>query len=161
MEIVDMEFELTHPDAVVPYRGRNGDAGLDVFPAFDYDYMEIPPGETKLIPTGLKSAFPEGFGVLLQERGSIGSKGIALRAGVVDANYRGEWFVALQNNNDKPVLIAKYPEDFPEDEAIILEYGNAIAQAVVIPVFDVQASVTDNINKYESERGEDCLGSSN
>jgi len=161
MKAIDFKFELAHEEAIIPYKDDYGNAGFDVYAAFDEDYIEIKPKETKLIPTGIKSSFSEEYFVSIQERGSVGSKGIATRAGVIDSNYRGEWFIALQNNNNKPVLIAKYPNDFPEEEAIILDYIDAIAQFVILPVFHLRQEIVDNIDQFESARGKNCLGSTN
>jgi len=153
-------FELVHEDAIVPYKKHYGDAGLDIYPAFDYDYIEILPQETELIPTGIKSAFSSDIVALLRERGSVGSKGIALRAGVIDSNYRGEWFIALQNNTNKTALIAKYPEDFSKNDAIILSYGNAIAQVIFQNLNHVVTKRIDDVSEFQSKRGEGALGSS-
>ena len=161
MKEVNIKFELCHDEAIVPYNGRYGDLGYDIYPAFDFDYIEISPYETKLIPTGIKSAISGDYGILFRDRGSLGSKGIAVRAGVLDSNYRGEWFVALQNMNDKPALIAKYPNDFDRKDAIVLDYANAIAQFIVVPAFMLKPEIVDDIDEFESERGSAKLGSSN
>ena len=89
-------FAKVKPSAKIPKK-RNEDAGYDIYACFDESYLVIDPGETKLIPTGIASAFDESKYIQLEERGSTGSKGIKRSAGVIDSGYRGEWFVALTN----------------------------------------------------------------
>lgn len=63
---------------------RVEDAGYDLYPCFEEDYLEIAPHETKLVPLGVASAFDSEFVMILKERGSTGTKGIAQRSGVID-----------------------------------------------------------------------------
>ena len=99
-------FAKIREDAIIPTR-EEYNAGLDIYPCFDEDYMIINPGETKLVPTGIASAIPINYYIQIHERGSSGSKGIKYSAGVIDSSYRGEWFLATTNANTKPILITK------------------------------------------------------
>lgn len=182
---VDVKFAKVRPDAIIPSK-RDEDMGFDIYACFDDDYLVIEPHETKLIPTGIASACDPGFGFLLFERGSTGSKGIARRCGVIDSGYRNEWFVGLTNTNDIPLIISKLDKcdlekkmctdmDAEDDEivwmivrdsltdAIIYPYSKAIVQALIIPVPKVnrQEITYDELKKIESERGMGALGSSN
>lgn len=159
---VSIKFAKVRPDAIIPSK-RDEDMGYDIYPCFDEDYILINPHETKLIPTGIASACDPGYGFLLFERGSTGSKGIARRCGVIDSGYRDEWFVGLTNTTNKELYISKVSkEDIvkkqveifeSEDEfgidldplmckliedavlnAIIYPYSKAIVQAIVTPV---------------------------
>ena len=96
---VNIKFAKVKPDAIIPSK-RDEDMGFDISACFDEDYMVIEPHETKLIPTGLASACDPEYGFLLKERGSTGSKGIALRCGVIDSGYRNEWFICLTNTTN-------------------------------------------------------------
>ena len=98
------------PDAIIPTKGDE-DAGYDIYPCFEEDYIVIPPHETKMIPTGIASAFSDDFVMVLKERGSTGTKGIAQRCGVLDSGYRNEWFVPITNTTDKTLLISKITEE--------------------------------------------------
>ncbi|MFW6029903.1 MAG: dUTP pyrophosphatase [Halanaerobiales bacterium] len=159
MEQVNIKFELCHEDAQVPTRGRYGDLGYDIYPAFDGEYLKIEPNSVELVPTGIKSAFPKEYGILFKDRGSTGAKNITTYAGVLDSNYRGEWFVAIHNSNDKPLVIAKYPDGFDND-VIVRDYNKAIAQFVIVPAYRMIYSVTDDIDEFASTRGSAKLGSS-
>ena len=156
----DLMFAKVHPEAIVPTKDDEN-AGYDIYACFDEDYMIIPAHTTKLIPTGIASALSEKYYLQVHERGSTGSKGMKYSAGVVDASYRGQIFVALSNVNSKDIIISKldkkelfdkhgvdefdgrairygdgefdyvYEEDYPYYEPIIYPYTKAIAQLVV------------------------------
>lgn len=187
-EVVEVKFAKVHPNAIIPSK-RDEDMGFDVYACFDEDYIVINPHETKLIPTGIASACDSGYGFLLFERGSTGSKGIARRCGVIDSGYRNEWFVGLTNTTDKTMFISKltkdelseldrkkYEEEAPTlyslfgspyeqfwNEAIVYPYSKAIVQALVVPVpkTEVTELSYDDLKEIKSERGMGALGSSN
>ena len=168
----EVKFCMLKSDAMIPTK-RLEDAGYDIYACFDEPYMVIDTGETKMIPTGIASAFNEKFVAVLKERGSTGTKGIGQRAGVIDSGYRGEWMVPLTNHNEWPMVIVKedgidefkkYTESLVWDyeDYIVYPYEKAIAQMLLLPV--PLAKITQ-INKSEleeinSERGSGKLGSS-
>ena len=71
-------------NAIIPTK-REEDAGYDLYPCFEEEYLEILPLHTKLVPLGVASAFDSDYVMLLKERGSTGTKGMAQRAGVIAA----------------------------------------------------------------------------
>ena len=189
-ETVDIKFAKVHPNAIIPSK-RDEDMGFDIYACFDEDYIMINPHETKLIPTGIASSCDSDYGFLLKERGSTGSKGIALRAGVIDSGYRNEWFVGLTNTTNNLLIISKVDvQDIIDNEtqkinykndnikkyldeklfidirvstALIYPYSKAIAQALVVPVpkTKVKEISYDELKEIKSERGMGALGSSN
>jgi dUTP pyrophosphatase len=150
--------------ATIPSK-RVEDGGYDLYPCFDEDYIIILPHKTKLIPTGLATAFDSKYVMVLRERGSTGAKGMALRSGVVDSGYRGEIFVGITNTNDFPIVILKNIEDKTWEKLhyIIYPYEKAIAQAFFIqpPIPEFKEISYDELQKISSERGIGKLGSSN
>lgn len=166
----NVKFAKVKPDAIIPSK-RDEDMGFDIYACFEEDFMVINPHETKLIPTGIASACDAEYGFVLRERGSTGSKGIALRCGVLDSGYRGEWFVGLSNTTNKVMFISKLSEYETYDkyygdimpESFVYPYSKAIAQALVIPVpkTEVEEISYDELKAIESERGAGALGSSN
>lgn len=128
--------------------------------------MYFAPHETRMVPTGLVSAFDKSYQVFIKERGSTGTKGIGQRAGVIDSGYRGEWLIPVTNHNDKPLLITKETRpstiDVLEDDYIVYPFSKAICQAAVVPVPPVRVEEVsvDEIRSIGSERGEGRLGSS-
>ena len=179
---VKIKFAKVRPDAIIPSK-RDEDMGFDIYACFDEDYIKIDPQETKLIPTGIASACDSGYGFLLFERGSTGSKGIARRCGVIDSGYRNEWFVVLTNTTNKTLFISKLNTDelvealvldkenpfdwkFADDEvlnSIVYPYSKAIVQALIVQVPDTEVNELsyDELKEIESERGMGALGSSN
>lgn len=102
----ELLWAKVRPDAIIPTK-RDEDAGYDIYPCFEEDYVIIPPHETKMIPTGIASAFSENYVAILKERGSTGTKGIAQRCGVIDSNFRGEWLCPITNVSSRDLIISK------------------------------------------------------
>ena len=169
-ETVKVKFAKVRPNAIIPSK-RDEDMGFDIYACFDEDCIAIYPHETKLIPTGIASSCDPDYGFVLRERGSTGSKGIALRAGVIDSGYRNEWFVGLTNTTNKLIFISKLSEEETYNKyyqdimptPFIYPYSKAIAQALVIPVpkTEIEELSYDELKAIESERGMGALGSSN
>lgn len=163
-------FAKVKPEAKIPNR-EIYNAGVDIYPCFSEDYMIIPPHETVLVPTGIASAIPENYYIQIYERGSTGSKGIKYSAGVIDSSYRGEWFLATTNTNNKPVLITKINIDELEpsiqnllkEAYIIYPYSKALFQGVVHCVhneIEREEISFDKLSQIPSFRGSGALGSS-
>lgn len=153
-----------HEDAVIPTK-RKEDAGYDIYPCFDDDRLIIQPQETKLVPTGIASAIGAGYYFQIEERGSVGSKGIKKSAGVIDSGFRGEWFIAITNTTKKTFIITRVKSDLEDskllEENIVMGYDKAIAQAVLHVVPDLPSKVVsfEELQTYTSERGAAMLGS--
>lgn len=162
-----VKFCMLHDDAVMPSK-RDEDAGWDIYPCFNSDWMRIRPHQTVMIPTGIASVFDSKYVMILKERGSTGTKGLGQRSGVIDSGYRGEWMIPITNHNNYDICIVKedYKDTFNEkmdtDDCLVYSYDKAICQAVLLPVPDVDV---EKISKEEleaavSERGTGKLGSS-
>lgn len=105
---MQIKFKKIHPNAVLPKQGKLGDAAFDLCCVEDFSLNE---GERKLVSTGLQLAsMPEqppwqnGFSLFLQIEGRSGlaARGIIPLGGIIDATYRGEIKVILQNLNNTP-----------------------------------------------------------
>lgn len=157
-------FSKINPKAIFPSK-HNGDAGYDIYACFDEDRLIIKPHESKLVPTGIASAFSEDYAFIFYERGSTGTKNIKVNAGVIDASFRGEWFVCLYNANDIPLIITKRIDEYNDKSKnrLIYPYSKAIAQALLIPVPKVHINNIDykKLKEFTSERGTGMLGSTN
>lgn len=157
------------PDAIIPTKEREN-AGYDIYPCFEEDYIIIRPHHTKLIPTGIACAVRDSYYLQVQERGSTGSKGIKYGAGVIDSGYRGEIFISITNTNDVPIMIVKRENMTLVDvdviikvtNAIIYPYEKAIAQLIVHDVMDMRAEEIsyEELKSIPSERSKGMLGSS-
>ena len=133
---------LDRAGARLPERAHPGDAGLDLFAAADVD---IPPGEARLVGTGLAIELPPGTEGQIRPR-----SGLALRhavtvlnaPGTVDAGYRGEVGILLVNHGR---------------EAFRVRQGMRVAQLVVTPVVEVEVVEADALS--DTARGGDGFGS--
>lgn len=112
---------VTHDNDDHPQRQHSDDAGCDLRVARS---EEIPTGWTVLVGTGYRPRQddipPHSVGLVFA-RSSLHKEGLSLAngVGVIDSGYRGEVRLALRNDTDAPVVIAK---------------GRRIAQIVVLPL---------------------------
>ena len=107
---VQIPVELCHPDAKIPQYANMSDSGMDVYALDDYT---IAPGETKLIPTGIKFALPPGYEIQVRPKSGRALKTklrIANTPGTVDAGYRDEIKVIVENI-EPPIKDIEYDFD--------------------------------------------------
>ena len=107
---VQIPVELCHPDAKIPQYANTSDSGMDVYALDDYT---IAPGETKLIPTGIKLALPPGYEIQVRPKSGRALKTklrIANTPGTVDAGYRDEIKVIVENI-ESPIKDIEYEFD--------------------------------------------------
>jgi dUTP pyrophosphatase len=134
-------------DAIpLPDYATAGSAGLDLRACLDAP-LEIRPGETQLIPTGLAIHIGDpALAAVLLPRSGLGHKhGIVLGnlVGLIDSDYQGQVFVSCWNRGREPFTIA---------------IGERIAQMVFVPVAQVGFDVVDEFTA--SERGAGGFGHS-
>jgi dUTP pyrophosphatase len=78
-----------HPAAVLPDYQSTGAAAFDLSASADVD---VPPGEVRLVPTGLVVEVPNGHFLAVIARSSLPIKKklfVANSVGVIDSDYRG------------------------------------------------------------------------
>ena len=115
---VQIPVELCHPDAKIPQYANTSDSGMDVYALDDYT---IAPGETKLIPTGIKLALPPGYEIQVRPKSGRALKTklrIANTPGTVDAGYRDEIKVIVENI-EPPIKDIEY--DFDDNGTLIIK----------------------------------------
>lgn len=142
---MQIKFNKMNPEAQIPCK-REGDIGYDLY-ALPQENRIIYPHETKKFHTGLRGIIDPGYAVIFKDRSSLGSKGLRVAAGVIDCSYRGEWIVAIVNEND---------------ESITLPEGKAVAQFVIIEEVcsEIKEINSDSFESDITERGEGGFGSS-
>ena len=69
--IIQIPIELCHEDAKLPTYATDGSAAMDIYSPEEYT---INPGETVIIPTGLKVNIPHGYALLIQPRSGLSRK---------------------------------------------------------------------------------------
>lgn len=115
------------PTARIPTRGSERAIGLDLYADLPDGWTVIHPHQTLLIPTGIAPSIPSGYYGRVAPRSGVSLKGIALGAGVIDTDYRGEIGVVAHN-------VSTYP--------ITIEHGMRVAQLImeradILPVEEV------------------------
>ena len=133
-------------NAKLPVRAYPSDAGMDIFysPPEGSDDVELYPGDSAILETGLKIEVPPDHMLQIMNKSSVASKKqLVVGACVVDNGYNGEVLVNLQNIG----LSVRH-----------VEPGQKLAQAVVIPIVtpDVEEIFEDKI--YESKTSRDSGG---
>ena len=148
-----LEYYRVRPTAHPPTRANPSDAGLDVYfnPENATQKINIEPGQSAVLPTGLKFGIPHGYMLEVKNRSSMAAKrGLVVGACVIDSGYDGEVFINLHNVGTEPQVLS------PQTK---------IAQVVMVPVVHFRAVETSHDNLYDwypitiSDRGEGALGS--
>ena len=140
-QILDSRLGTEFP---LPEYATAGSAGLDLR-AMLTENLEIEPGQTVLIPTGLAIYIEDtGVAAMILPRSGLGHKhGIVLGnlVGLIDSDYQGQLQVSCWNRGNSSFTIAP---------------GDRIAQLVLVPVIQGQLEITDSF--IESERAQGGFG---
>ncbi|MCR5110500.1 MAG: dUTP diphosphatase [Ruminococcus sp.] len=141
-----LTFKKLKENAIIPTRATNASAGLDICACLD-EPVTLEAGDIKMIPVGL-TAEPDcdDVALLIYPRSGLSTKfGVSLAncVGVVDSDYRGEWFIPLINHGKAPFTV---------------EHGMRIAQLVPTKVLFPDIEVSETLS--ETDRGEGGFGSS-
>lgn len=159
-KIVKIPIQLCHLDAKIPTYANIGDAGLDIYALDDYT---INPGETKLIPTGIKVAIPRGYELQVRPKSGRALKTklrVANTPGTIDSGYRDEIGVVVENV-EAPIKDITY--DFDDNGNIIIksvlhgspyyiEKGTKFAQLVLNEVPTASFMQVEDIHEIEGDR---------
>ena len=125
----------------LPTYATSGSAGLDLRACLD-DAVELAPGATTLVPTGLAIhiADPSLAAVILPRSGLGHKHGIVLGnlVGLIDSDYQGELMVSVWNRSQA---------------AFSLEPGERLAQYVLVPVVQAEFDVVSEFAATERGAG--------
>jgi dUTP pyrophosphatase len=128
----------------LPHYATDGSAGMDMRACLD-EPLQLAPGDTRLIPTGLAIHVADtGLAAVLLPRSGLGHKhGVVLGnlVGLIDSDYQGQVFVSCWNRGKKTFLV---------------EPGERIAQMVIVPVVRAEFEIVEDFDA--SERGAGGFG---
>ena len=128
----------------LPHYATDGSAGMDMRACVD-EALEMAPGETHLIPTGMAIHVEDpGLAAILLPRSGLGHKhGIVLGnlVGLIDSDYQGQVFVSCWNRGN---------------ESFTVKPGERIAQMVIVPVVHADFEIVEEF--VTSERGAGGFG---
>jgi dUTP pyrophosphatase len=143
LKILDKRLGNEFP---LPDYATEGAAGMDLRAMLN-QALELEPGETQLIPTGMAIHIedPHLAAVILPRSGLGHKHGIVLGnlVGLIDSDYQGQLFVSCWNRGKSTFRI---------------EVGERIAQLVILPVVKANFEIVDEFE--QSERGEGGFGHS-
>lgn len=131
-------FELVHPNAKIPTYAHSSDVGADIYLPEDI----VIPAQARgfMIKTGLKMAMENGWLMDVRPRSGLSYKTdlrISNTPGTIDAGYRGEVGILVDNLSDGPIT---------------LRAGDRIAQFVLHPVYQFSAELSDNVESIGENR---------
>jgi len=128
----------------LPDYATEGSAGMDLRACID-DAVDLAPGETFLVPTGLAIYIADpNYAAMLLPRSGLGHKhGIVLGnlVGLIDSDYQGQLFVSCWNRGS---------------DMFTVKPGERIAQMIIVPVVQAEFEVVDEFD--DSARGAGGFG---
>jgi len=128
----------------LPHYATDGSAGMDMRACLD-EPLELAPGDTHLIPTGLAIHVADtGLAAVLLPRSGLGHKhGVVLGnlVGLIDSDYQGQVFVSCWNRGKKTFTV---------------EPGERVAQMMIVPVVRAEFEIVEDFDT--SERGAGGFG---
>ena len=143
LKILDHRLGDQYP---LPDYATEGAAGMDLRAMLNKP-LEINPGDTHLIPTGIAIHIEDpNLAAVILPRSGLGHKhGIVLGnlVGLIDSDYQGQLFVSCWNRGKQSFLI---------------EVGERIAQLMILPVVKASFEIVDDF--HETDRGEGGFGHS-
>ena len=142
--MVKIFIKKLKPSVQMPSYKTNGASGMDLM-AFIDEPIELKPGKSCLVPTGLSVAFSKEYEIQIRPRSGLAAKNnitVLNTPGTIDSDYRGEIKIILFNHGK---------------ENFIINNNDRIAQMVLTPIVKMEI---EEINKLpETIRGEGGFGS--
>lgn len=147
----EVKVKKLRPEAELPLKVARGSVGADLKIYFDKEDGEqikkvvLQPNQSIKASTGIAVEIPEDYFMDIRPRSSAGiKKDLFLKntTGVIDADYRGEILLFIKNIGDK---------------AVTLEHGERVAQAIILPNYDVKYVEVEELS--DTERGAGGFGS--
>lgn len=138
MDRIKIKLKKLHPDAVLPKMMTDGAIAFDLTAT---SVRQDSKTDCMIYGTGLAFEIPKGYGMFVFPRSSCYKHRafMANSVGVIDQDYRGEVHVIFRWQT------AKY------------DIGDRIAQAVILPIPEVEYEEVDELS--DTERGSGGLGS--
>lgn len=144
-----VELKKLDPRAVIPEYATQDSGGIDLVACID-NTIDIPPLETKLIPTGLainmQTVSERCVAMIFPRSGKGHKEGKVLGnlTGIIDQDYQGQLMVSILNRN--------------KEKYITIEAGERIAQMVFVPIIRAEFSEVEEFSS-DTARGAAGFGS--
>ena len=142
--MVKVLIKKLNPSVQLPIYKTSGASGMDLMACIE-EPINLEPGKSCLVSTGLSVAFPKGYEIQIRPRSGLAAKNnisVLNTPGTIDSDYRGELKIILFNHGNKRFVINK---------------NDRVAQMVLTPISKMEL---EEINELpESIRGEGGFGS--
>tara|TARA_B100000579_G_scaffold272703_1_gene225253 strand:- start:181 stop:618 length:438 start_codon:yes stop_codon:yes gene_type:complete len=142
--MVKVLIKKLNPSVQLPSYKTSGASGMDLM-AFIKEPIELKPGKSCLVPTGLSVAFSKEYEIQIRPRSGLAVKNnisVLNAPGTIDSDYRGELKIVLFNHGS---------------ENFIINNNDRVAQMVLVPIIKMEL---EEINELpETIRGEGGFGS--
>ena len=128
----------------LPTYKTDGASGMDLMAHIEKP-INLEPGKSCLVPTGLSLAFPKEYEIQIRPRSGLAAKNnisVLNTPGTIDSDYRGEIKIILFNHGS---------------ENFIINNNDRVAQMVLTPVMEMELEEANELPK--SVRGEGGFGS--
>lgn len=137
-----MRIQPLHSNFIMPTKGTDKAGAFDIYMPEAGSIHGI----KQMISLGFAAAIPDGHVALVLPRSGTGAKfSVELNntCGVIDSDYRGEWFAALKTK---------------DNSTYSWNAGDRVLQFLVVPVADIELELADSLD--ETGRGTGGFGSS-
>ena len=135
--------KLNHSVQLPSYKTQ-GASGMDLM-AHTEKPINLEPGKSCLVPTGLSVAFPKEYEIQIRPRSGLAAKSnisVLNTPGTIDSDYRGEIKIILFNHGN---------------ENFIINNNDRVAQMILTPILKMELEETNELP--DSIRGEGGFGS--
>ena len=142
--MVKVLIKKLNPSVQLPSYKTDGASGMDLM-AFIKKPINLEPGKSCLVSTGLSVAFPQEYEIQIRPRSGLAAKNnisVLNTPGTIDSDYRGELKIILFNHGKDEFTV--------NDE-------DRVAQMVLMPILKVEIEETNELP--ETIRGSGGFGS--
>ena len=142
--MVKVLIKKLNSSAQLPTDKTKGASGMDLMACIEKP-INLEPGKSCLIPTGLSVAFSEKYEIQIRPRSGLAAKdniSVLNTPGTIDSDYRGELKIILFNHSNKNFIINN---------------NDRVAQMVLNPIIKMELEETNELP--DSIRGEGGFGS--
>ena len=124
----------------LPTYKTTGSSGMDLV-AYIKNKININPGKTAMIPTGIAVAVPKNYEIQIRPRSGLAAKksiSVLNTPGTIDSDYRGEIKIILINLSKK---------------SYVVKSGDRVAQMILCPVAKGKLREVKNLPKTVRDKG--------
>lgn len=186
MPQLNLKVKLLVPSAKAPKRALPLDNGMDIYlsnlnefiPGEDQQFsfethttgckpvydeqgkiigIDIMPGGMAKLPLGFAASFNPFYGAFIFDKSGVGAKGIKYLGGVVESEYRKNYWVMLANiktaDEFYPMLTNRIQKKDYKDNTVRFLHGQKLAQIVYLPVCREEAKIVSELDETERKSG--------